>query len=519
MRICRLHLLSILLLSPVTSPASSQAPKITSALTKNRIAEFLDAATPLAPEYRADLIFQLLQQAPDMVSPAIHRQLLLSAFSGAAEARFPFPVIDVANNPLGYSRLEQVDLATSHLDGLNIRTQVISLLLPTNPQLAASLLDKVPLPQQKSFACSDSTVPFSGSYYDAARMILNSQRVTTVGSWPSKSAFLDHLASSPQGASQIAPLASLLANIKTSPAELASATAHLDAYLASVTASDREMLALERDGQLTKSIADLATAGRSKGLSEKPIIEAYRDFLVRSLAGEACKDRTLDRKELVRRYNALLQSSPTMSKSEPLTTSEVAPRHISTEQVVQESIPTYRSLSSQLDRLSTVNTANQSVLARTGKIGEYQLESADLEDVLTVATSPIPSDARCPVCEFEGRQTLFVTLLSNVSPGSQLERVLEQNINYGIAHSPVQETDPPCWLKVVKNLINTTRTPGKDDRKQLDDIIKTGTVPVFSPNGERQLVLTAMEKTNDPVLHAYVLAERLINPPYQMRIY
>jgi hypothetical protein len=488
---------------------------------KIEVRNLATSISTLPAEYKADLTFQLLDSDAGTLTEKEKRALLEDVFDSASNARFPFPIVDAARHRMGLSQVVEIQLKLGGLDTLDIQTNVVRRLLPTAPRAALRLFEQITFTLDHEPACADARVANVDAYYKTLGMLLEDKRVLAGRDNMSSAAALLSVAPAMASPVQLAPMARLLTTASLNAGDFESATAGFVAAVSKMKATDREMTAIESDGQLSDAIAALGRKMTDAGLAEAGLLAAYRSFLVRSLSSGYCEDHTLDRQQLAKRFRStFLQEKRAGNEGvKALSAEELKGEHPEGSAVDEQVIPVNTNLSPQLNRIADVYAANQSLWRRTGNVGATEPESSDVEDVLRFIVAPATGESDCAVCEFEGKETLFIALVSNLPRGRLLQRTIHQDIEYVLANSPIEDKDPSCWLKVIKNLINISRVASQDDNAKIREVMKTGLTPILIPNADGPAIKAALLQSNDRIISAYMQAESVLKPQYQLRHY
>lgn len=431
-----IRVLLLFLLCATIGFAQESAPQSTVNFTRDqkRFDDLLDRISSLPPEYKADLGFTIIDAAGDSLSPAQKRSLLDDIFRSASRSHYPYGLTEASGHSLAAFLL-----GNSKLDALEIQIGTIDRALPLTPQFAKHLFEEVKLNEDRA-SCKDAVVEDVSAFYMTAAKIIEDQRIKTVLD-EDKERYLLSLVANIRSPAEIAPLAGLISRASVPDDQLGQIEGAFVSALSRITASDREMTAVEQGGNLTQAIKLLSAKFAQSGIYSGQLLSSYRSFLVRGLTSESCADRSLDRGEIARSFNALLPNLPPTSPDlAPLSAAQLEP-HSEGASAPNQTSRNSEQMMTKLYRIAAAQAGRSTEEYRTGQPGTIVPESSDVEDVIEYALSLEPAGAECPVCEFESKGALLDALVQLFPPGSQLDKAVYAQVDY-LSYNNMQKDDP-----------------------------------------------------------------------------
>lgn len=507
--------LQFLLLCATIGPAqeSTSSPTLNSSPEQKRFGVLLDRVSSLPPEYKADLGFTILDTAATSLSPAQRRSLLDDIFHSAARSHYPYGLTQASAQVL-HPDLVAGLLGNSKLDSLEIQSQAIEHALPLTPEFAGRLFEEMKLQEDRA-SCTDADVEDVAPFYLIAGKIIGDRRIKTVLG-EDKELYLLSLVADTSIPAEIAPVARLIVRLPLRADQLGQIEGSFDSALNKITASDREMTAVEQDGDLTHAINQLSAKFAQAGVFQGRLLAAYRNFLVRSLTPESCSDSSLDRAAEARTFNALIPESLANSPDlAPLSAAQLEPQSTGAS-APRQTVPYNALMMAKLYRIAAAQAKGSTDLYRNGQPTTVGPDASDVDDVIQYAISLQPSAAdECAVCEFESKGALLGALVQLLPPGSELEKAVYAEVDY-LSLDDMQTNNPVAWLHLFKKLINASRTMNDQTRNALTARAMKGTLlPLGTPSAAAPEIREMLRRSSDPIISTYTLADDLLHPPYR----
>jgi hypothetical protein len=497
------------LLAAVTASGQQVKQRSTEAILIERISS-------LPAEYKADLGFALLESTSLNISPKKRSRLITDIFESADGAKFPYEQIDASHKQLSLSHLNEVNLQYSKLNTLDIQAEAVRLALAQSPALGQSLFQKVSLAAPNGYGCEVHAIANVGAFYDLVGLMMKDDRVTAIANSESRPAYLTSLTSSMNAPVELVPMGALILHTKTSDAIFATNVQTYANSMSRMTATDREMSVIEDNGQLTSTIGALAARLKSIGVSPRSLIEAYVNFLERSLHAERCSDYSFDRAKTVLSVNGMIQSELQMPDGTvPFSLKNSDVEATSTKTVADEpTIPIPMFLSPQIQRITQVHTANVLAGVNAPMAEPVQPEAADVDTVMDWVIAQPSERTDCYLCAYEDEDTVLLILTSNLPPGPALNRAISTTFDGLLINNQLREDNPPEWIKVVRMMLNITRVADESGKRVMAEVVQGGYAPLLPPNPDALEIKRLLASSSDPIIVTYYLQDQALKTPY-----
>lgn len=122
-----------------------------------------------------------------------------------------------------------------------------------------------------------------------------------------------------------------------------------------------------------------------------------------------------------------------------------------------------------------------------------------------------PKDS-CALCTFFAKTELFLALVGLV-PDEMQHKVAERYLRF-LEASPECVNHPIAWLSRFQPVLRLLRTPSDGELRKLDDLRKRGYVLNFLPSNDAAGLRDMFARSANPVIAAYLEAEKLIPVPF-----
>lgn len=475
---------------------------------------FLDRVSELPIEYKADLTFSFVSQAPELIPAAERTKLVKSIFQEAPKAHYPTPLLFGAERNNSVAHQETLNLAWLHLDALDLQIHALTLLRLSAPR-SFTLFNRITFAPSRS-TCDDAFIPDVSVYYRQMALILKSIPGDILPNGTRRETYLS-------GALENASPSQLLAFLQNySSLDLQSTSGDvvrrkLEATLASVNPSDREMSAVEGpDGEMTDLIKNLLKTPEYAGVKAAPLLAAYRTFLIAGLHGKACTDTSLDRHEVASQFNSLAPDliGDDSKAVQSLTTKDLSPDGYAVTPSFDR-IGDYKSRVDQLNRLFKVMIANQTAHNAFSPTERYiQPEPSDVNAVLRFANSLEETDNGNDLSRYENCQSVYDLLITFLPPGPSFRDVIDAEASF-LNLNPIEQSNPPAWLREFKSLIFISRKPNQEAIEEMRKKTASGVTQIMTPSRDGDFIMTTLKRYDaDPIISTYVMYEQIVKPPY-----
>jgi len=467
-------------------------PFLCGAAVPNEIAPVIDMARNAPGEFAADALIRIA--STDRLEKPVRVQLLEEAFQRAAEAQQPFKR-KAAILKVGGSAAFLQHVYQQNLDGLSLRLRAVDAMLPLDRAKARTLFLQIAPLELPKVTCDDYLVYDVGLFYDVLARVAQ-QSFTGKDATESKPIqLLEQFTRAIQSSAQVEPVARMISTSGVENNDFETLLTALAAGMSRIYGDDRSFTAwLNPIGQ---EIVGLSEQARKRNISELPLIEGYRRFLVNNLSGQRCADDDLVESTQSYTLNSSSHADTLGSAAadyfnqkfakppiQPLREEEVTPAKIEgaasglrscQDAECKQLAVEYRGLI--FDTSGTPLTAAQKESTEwRNRLQQFLNSIANWKD------GSSDNDAG----QFRDKCALFSSLLGVIPPGADRERVLLSWFNY-LQGNRVEQTDRVGWFLPVNTLIG---------RVALD------------PLGLGKLT-DALRKTSDPVIALYVELERI----------
>ncbi|MEO7030612.1 MAG: hypothetical protein ABI147_14550 [Acidobacteriaceae bacterium] len=472
----------------------------------------MDRLGGLPAEYKADIGFSILERSGTRLQIARQQEIFNEIFKSAPSARYPTFARFAASSGDSIANVEIETLFSQRYDTLDIQLQVVKLAQSNMPSFAARKFGEISLRSVRS-TCAEPSVANLDDYYTTALHLSNDQHVDVMANTPKRLFFLEMIrdAKDPE---RFFPSLAFLTKASWTELEWQQVIGVLVHNLGDMQASDREMVGLQ--AVMQSSVSQLLNRLVAADQPVVPFMEAYRSFLVRSLTGSSCRDKTADRIRVAKAFNALFDG-----KLDSVT-SQV--RHLSVEEIrpsskgISATDPLYtvdETLGPYVQRLAEYKRAR--LLAKAGKAGPPDAvdTTEDVTAILNSTLAPKAYGSQCSLCDFAGRMFGFVTLTDNLPPGRDFQKSVAAEIDF-LSFNRIEDEYPPAFMDSLKLLINVARPI---DPKSQPDLVKALTVfrnVISAPNEDPETIRNDLHRSQDRIIRTYMAYEDLFRPAYEL---
>ncbi len=505
---CRVGALiaTLLLAQPLLFAAGPQSQSHPSL---SEVKSLPDRLGGLRIEYKADLGFNILEKSWSDIPVPNRVGALMNIFDTAPSARRKAAVLYASEN-WGKSSASQVASASGalRLSTLDIQTRAVQLFMRDMPGRAAALYATISLPNSRA-TCASPLVDDLSSYYVTLQLLMGDGRIKTIGGQEKHLFLLDKVRAA-KTVEALAPLLLSLKSVQLGNDDLRAVAAILSQNLAQADASDREMKALA--GGIATGMADLIPRLRAVGIPTIPLLGAYRGFLVQNLSREYCSDTTPNRGVLAESFNNLIlpEESDALAK---LSMHDFKAKN-SAGAAQDPLIPTNQAIFPQIHRILDASHARDVEAYQSPKSPDnIQPESADVQDVLRSALTPISAGSACPVCNFYAQAQLFVLMDNALPPGQYLETAITSELDF-LSFSRIEDEEPIAFLWALKAIVLFARPVPASARHNLALETQNTAGNGVRPMEEPEVFKKELRKSSDPVIAAYGAYEDAYRPNY-----
>lgn len=499
----------------VTASTSQQGLEPAPAQPSEQITDLVERIESLPIEYRADLTFTLLKQAPQKVSRAQRSRLLHSILADSYTAKYPWPLVYANSQGGTVDSQRALDLVWLPLDTVSIQAKALAL-SSDQPDMLWAAFDRLPSPHKRT-DCSESLTPDAGPYYKAMIRLLNR---SLPGVYPNQISAEQYLIEAMQRIESPAQLLGWLDAVNTYDLDAGrqnDLVLALVSRLGSVSASDREMSGIEGpDESLTEAIHRFVIRQKLSSQVAAILLQAYRGFLISGLHQQECDDFTLDRAVEAGRFDAL---DPSLIGESPkpipaLSEADLAPTgrggSANVELIQSDSL-----LREQTHRLFEMFESNQENRYESlAGFSPLQPQGSDIRDILSTVNDISQTTGQSELSSYENRQALLMTALKLLRSGPSFEDIVDAEVAF-LSLNPVEQSSPPEWLRALKDLVLLSRpvptAPGHAG--VASDKAGDGKL---NPALDTAFIRSTLRRyQSDRIIAAYMAYEDTIRPVYQ----
>jgi hypothetical protein len=109
-------------------------------------------------------------------------------------------------------------------------------------------------------------------------------------------------------------------------------------------------------------------------------------------------------------------------------------------------------------------------------------------------------------------------MLSYLPAGESLNRTIDFGINNVLTGSEVEDSDPSEWIKLLRVLLNVSRSPDDKAKAIIAGAVKEHSAPILLPSPGGEEIKFQLGQSKDPVINAYLTAENILHLSYSTTI-
>jgi len=462
---------------------------------EERVAEVVAASDALPAPLSADAAIRIaIKISPHC--PALAKELLQRAFDQADTVKGETEYRRTPGSYLTDSRLSYAANGSSlQTDRLSLQSRATLAMAPLDSKLAIRLFERIAAPRPLAAACSSAFVPDVSIYYELLGRILQLfQARKPQNEAEAQEAFvkMEEVVGATTSPVQLISVASLLEKQTITSAQLSTLLSGLAAAIDSFPVDNRSLAASGHwrsvTGTPADAVAKLVKMSRDHKVSSYSLVQAYRNYLERSLRGVQCQD------DFPKGSASLVTTAKSLNESLAKLGPGIEP--IS----VPESSPKFEPGPAEGKYWSTPKTE---ALLMDGKHLNFDDEwqaytdedrkTPEWQDRVRLMLNHMddwrPSDEQYPTDYYHQRCMLFYGILPNLPPGALYDKVVSEWMAT-VEESSLQWDNPAEWYFEVTRFLRFSK--------------KTDSAPT------PQSVLDSLKNSSNDYLHAAgVLAEFL----------
>lgn len=442
------------------------------------IENFISNARTAPPEAAADLLIRLAE-SDRITDRAWKRELLEEAFRFAANAQQPIKRVSLPGSDRD-SRAGYLSTAFNHnLDSLSLRNRAVTAMLTVDRQLARQLFSEISprLPLQ-ALNCEDALVYDVSDFYETltriAQTTFSPEEIQRGDDIYFVTPYVENMTSS----AQVAPIASTILALRTSPNGVSMLVHAFGAALSRISGDDRSFTySLMRDSELINSVIRMAAQYDREGAPPVDLLRACRIYLVNNLRANRCADNvTIGGQNSIDYVNAI---NGMLYRDNPISADEIRPARVEGTPRVnlywqtsesQRLLSTIRELRFSSEGRQLTDAEKQSPRWQQNLI-QFQTQLADW--------SGRGEDTRSDY--LHQKSVLYQGLIEIVPAGAARNDVIRGYIRF-LTEPEMQQVSQMEWFSHANYLIERART---------------------SQGTERTRFLGMLENSNNPSLQLY----------------
>ena len=276
--------------------------------------------------------------------------------------------------------------------------------------------------------------------------------------------------------------------------------------------TDRELTAIERDGDFTSSLSAVVQKMRIAGADVIPLIESVKSFFIRGMSGEMCSDSTLDRVQYKATFDQLISNAGARGKVKGFALAEI--RGKIGAKADDPKVPFDEGISAEFSRLAALSDANKVRNYVADDHASIQPDEDDISEIFHREQADYANERNCELCRFEQRQGVLSTLLELLPAGSSLGRTVQEELDF-LSFSSIQQRSPASWYVAFQPLLAISRKADESTRKLLKRSFTEARGPILLPSEDAPRIMRIISSASDPLIQLFWVAEAWIKPSYQ----
>jgi hypothetical protein len=263
-----------------------------------RIHEAVDASAALPASLGADAMIRIAKKVSPYC-PVLAKELLRRAIDQGSTVKLDTDYKRAAKSYPSDSRItSQQNGFDLQVDRLSLESLSVQALATIDAKTAIQLFERIPAPSAAVAGCSNAFVPDLSIYYKTLEGFLQLlQRQKPRNDTESQEGFvkMEEVVRATTSPVQLVPLAETLEKASFTGAQFSMLLGGLATSVNSFPVDDRSLAADEYFGDEKpespmNAIARLVTLSRRHKIAAYPLVQAYRDYLDRSMTGVHCED-------------------------------------------------------------------------------------------------------------------------------------------------------------------------------------------------------------------------------------
>ena len=447
-----------------------------------RVRELTEASSALPAPLGADALIRIAAKVGPHCPP-VAQDLLKRAFDKADSVK-PEMSFSIAIMHSTDSRIAFIGNGYSlQMDKLSLQSRAVLQMAPMNASEAIRLFQSIPPPGSPVANCSSAFVADVSIYYKALTKVLELLRARK----PRDDAeaqlpysLLEQTITATTSPAQLSPLAEAIAGANIDSANLSSILNLLSTQITNFPVDDRSL----NSGNYWDWIVELSDLAWKHKISRFGLVQAYRDYLDRSVHGPHCADNLKDSGSLAAVCKSMNNDLATLTPGiSPISVPDSAP-------VIDARPDPGEYWQSPKGKLLLMDAKHLNFDDDWKPFGDGDRKTPEWRDrvqrMLDDMEDWYESDEQDPADYYHERCILVFRLLSQLPPGPLYDRVLMLWINT-LGGSSLQWDSPAEWYYGVKEFLE----PGNK-----------GPIPLAR--------ISALKQLSNPNLHAIGVLEEFL---------
>ncbi len=456
------------------------------------LSRLVELVQSVPPEFSADVLLRVATCAR-LHDTVWKRELLEQVFESAHQVQQPvrLRVINQGMIDFALSRTDMMSLGfDQRLDQLSLESAAVQDMLEVDKRKALEMFQTVILPACEPRTCKDALVYDVSDYYSALAQVADSSFSPKERGRGLHVELLNYAIGGMRAQAEVPAMANVLSSARLAPEELRLLAGSFAAALDRIPPDDRSFSsAVEAtDRELRKLVETL----RGNGISADELIAAYRQYLVRNFTGNRCahkseKDSALP---VIESFNKNL-ASVTNANLAPLAADQIKPTRVEGEAKLDpffDDAELGRGWEQYLHL--ALGKEQEDVFAEP--LSDEQKDTAEwrtqFDDFLRQVDELKPAAGEPEYRYFYRKATALEVLLRTAPPGTARDKVVQQFIAF-LAGATFQQESPLEWFAQLYRTASAV--------KELSE-------------SEYQKLLAEMQRSGNPVLALYAIAERTV---------
>lgn len=447
-----------------------------------RTREVIETGSTLPAPLAADALIRIAAKMSAQC-PVVAQDLLRLAFDQASSVNLEMP-FKVAITYSTDSRVAFMgDGYSLQMDRLSLQARAVLQMAAINASEAIRLFQNIPPPRPPASNCSSAFVADVSMYDKALSKILEVLRTRTPRNEAEAQlpySLLEQAITATTSPTQLLPLAEAMRETDIDSANLSSLLNLLSARITNFPVDDRSL----NSGNYWDGLVDLCDLAWKNKLPRSSLVQAYRDYLDRSVHGPHCADNLKDPASLTSTRKSMNRDLAMLAPSiAPITVPEAVP-------VIEFRPDTGEYWQSAKGKLLLMDAKHLNFDDQWKPFSDADRQKPEWRDRVQHMLDDIEhwyeSDEQDSADYYHERCILLSRLLSQLPPGPLYDRVLMLWINT-LEGSLLQWDSPAEWYYGVKEFLEPT---------------KKGPIPLVR--------ISALKQLSDANLHALGVLEEFL---------